>query len=238
MLKTLIKNKRGLVRFTLIIPILLVAFISIVHVISWYELANPLKWAIYLSIAIEVAAMTAIAASSVKIKGYSIWIIFVIVTFIQFIGNIFFCYTYIDISSKLFLDWVELTSPIFELLGGDSLDILSQKRVLALLEGGLLPIISLTSLHFFIKYGDLDEVNTQNSNYKNKEVLTEDIEKNIIKEDILIPENSEFEEIKENDVDSIVNDEKKISEPSQNQKINKEKDLSNLIENTQKKNLI
>ena len=38
------------------------------------------------------------------------------------------------------------------MIGSDPSDIPSMKRWLAFLEGGLLPIISLTSLHFFVKY--------------------------------------------------------------------------------------
>jgi hypothetical protein len=152
------KNKRSIIRSTFLVPIFAVAAISISHVVSWYDLANPISWAICLSIAVEVAAMSAIAAASVKVKGFSVWFVFVIVTLIQFIGNIFFCYTEIDVSSKSFVDWAELTAPLFEALGNDLSDVVSQRRFLALLEGGLLPLISLTCLHFFIQYGDQDEV--------------------------------------------------------------------------------
>ena len=146
------KNKNTIIRTAFIIPILLVAIISISHVVKWYNLANPINWAIYLSIAIEVAAMSAIAASAVRVKGISVWFIFIIVTLIQFIGNIFYSYQEIDQTSKGFLAWVELTQPIFEMLGDDSNSIIAQKRLLAFLEGGLLPLISLTCLHFFIQY--------------------------------------------------------------------------------------
>lgn len=139
------------------VPIFSVAIISISHVVSWYDLANPISWAIYLSIAVEVAAMSAIAAASVKVKGFSVWFVFIIVTFIQFIGNIFFSYSEIKTDSKSFQDWCELTLPILESIGSDTKDLISQKRWLALLEGGLLPLISLTCLHFFIKYGETDE---------------------------------------------------------------------------------
>jgi hypothetical protein len=61
------------------------------------------------------------------------------------------------ILSKEFKSWVELTGPIFEGLGSDITDVVAQKIWLALLEGGLLPIISLASLHFFIKYGGVDD---------------------------------------------------------------------------------
>ena len=77
---------------------------------------------------------------------------FGLITLIQMIGNVFFSYKEIDSNSDLFKSWVELTGPLFEGLGSDPSDIISQKRWLAFLEGGLLPIISLTSLHFFTKY--------------------------------------------------------------------------------------
>jgi hypothetical protein len=157
------ENKRLIIRLAFLVPILSVAVISISHVVAWYDLANPISWAIYLSIAVEIAAMSAIAASSVKVKGFSVWFVFIIVTLIQFIGNIFFSYSEINVSSKEFKDWAELTLPIFDGMGFDTEDATSQRRFLALLEGGLLPLISLTCLHFFIKYGDSDEEKREES---------------------------------------------------------------------------
>jgi hypothetical protein len=144
-----IKNNPNRTMF--LVPILLVAGISISHVVSWYDIANPINWAIYLSIAIEVGAMTALVAATNRIKG-GVWFMFGLVTLIQMIGNIFFSFKEIDSNGDLFKSWVELTSPLWEMLGSDPGDIVSQKRWLAFLEGGLLPIISLTSLHFFTKY--------------------------------------------------------------------------------------
>jgi hypothetical protein len=138
-------------RTMFLVPIILVAGISISHVVSWYDIANPINWAIYLSVAIEVGAMTALVAATNRIKG-GVWFMFGLVTLIQMIGNIFYSYKEIDASSDLFKSWVELTSPLWEALGSDTTDVISLKRWLAFLEGGLLPIISLTSLHFFTKY--------------------------------------------------------------------------------------
>ena len=53
-----------------LLPILLVAAISISHVVSWYDMANPINWAIYLSIAIEVAAITALVAADKQNKRW------------------------------------------------------------------------------------------------------------------------------------------------------------------------
>lgn len=149
-------KKETIIRLAFLIPILSVSAVSISHVVSWYDLTNPISWAIYLSIAVEIAAMSAIAAASVKVKGFSVWFVFVIVTLIQFIGNIFFAYSAIDTNSEDFKNWTELSSPLFESIGSDMTDLPAQKRWLAILEGGLLPLISLTCLHFFIKYGEID----------------------------------------------------------------------------------
>ncbi len=134
-----------------LIPILLVAGISISHVVTWYDMANPINWAVYLSIAIEVGAMTALVAATNKIKG-GVWFMFGLVTFIQMIGNIFYSYYQIDESGDLFQAWIELTAPVWELMGTETTDIVGMKRWLSFLEGGLLPLISLTSLHFFVTY--------------------------------------------------------------------------------------
>jgi hypothetical protein len=168
-------------RAMFLVPILLVAGISISHVVSWYNLANPISWAIYLSIAIEIGAMTALVAATNKIKG-GVWFMFGLITFIQMIGNIFFCYKEIDETGELFKSWMELTGPVWEMLGSKANDVISMKRWLAFLEGGLLPIISLTSLHFFTKYDD-----GKLSNEEVKEVIKEVpveviVEKEVIKE--------------------------------------------------------
>ena len=160
-------------RTMFLVPILLVAGISISHVVSWYNLANPISWAIYLSIAIEIGAMTALVAATNKIKG-GVWFMFGIITFIQMIGNIFFSYKEIDETGELFKSWMELTGPVWEMLGSKANDVIAMKRWLAFLEGGLLPVISLTSLHFFTKYDD--------GKSGDKEVI---VEKEVIKEVIV-----------------------------------------------------
>jgi hypothetical protein len=140
-----------------LVPIFLVAGISISHVVAWYDITNPFSWAIYLSVAIEIGAITALIAATQKIKG-GVWFMFGLVTFVQMVGNIFYSYKEIDPNGELFIAWVELTSPIFELFGTEPTDIISHKRWLAILGGGLLPIISLTSLHFFVKYEKSEKV--------------------------------------------------------------------------------
>lgn len=153
MKKWLSKNLNTVIIGSFLIPILLVAFVSISHVTTFYNLANPFSWAIYLSVAVEVAALAALAGVSAKF-GKFIYIPFGIVTFIQLIGNFFFSYTWINVNSKEFKDWVDMVGAILEPMGIDSSDPTSQRRVLGFLTGGLLPFISLTFAHMLIVYSN------------------------------------------------------------------------------------
>jgi hypothetical protein len=145
------KNFKKIIYIAFLVPILAVAGVSISHVTTWYGLSNPLSWAIYLSIGIEIAALSAVAAISAKM-GKKVYIPFGIVTLIQFIGNIFFAYQYINVDSQQFKDWVELVDPVVSYLGVDSGDPIGHKRFLALFAGGMLPIISLSFLHMLVKF--------------------------------------------------------------------------------------
>ena len=140
------------------VPILTVAFVSISHVTTWYGLSNPFSWAIYLSVGIEIAALSALAAISAQM-GRKVYFPFGIVTLIQFIGNIFFAYQYIDVNSQSFKDWVDLVDPFVTYLGVESGDPIGHKRFLALFSGGMLPIISLSFLHMLVKFEEEEKKN-------------------------------------------------------------------------------
>jgi len=145
------KNFKKIIYIAFLVPILAVAGVSISHVTTWYGLSNPLSWAIYLSIGIEIAALSAVAAISAKM-GKKVYIPFGIVTLIQFIGNIFFACQYINIDLQQFKDWVKLVDPVVSYLGVDSGDPIGHKRFLSLFAGGMLPIISLSFLHMLVKF--------------------------------------------------------------------------------------
>jgi len=161
------KNFKSLIYVAFLVPILTVAFVSISHVAKWYGLSNPISWAIYLSIGIEIAALSALAAISAKM-GNKVYFPFIIVTLIQFIGNIFFAYQYIDISSESFKDWIDLVDPLVSFMGVESGDIIGHKRFLALFSGGMLPIISLSFLHMLVKFEEEE---------KKKPILDKQLEK-------------------------------------------------------------
>lgn len=155
------KNFKKIIYIAFLVPILTVAGVSISHVTSWYGLSNPFSWAIYLSIGIEIAALSALAAISAQM-GKKVYFPFGIVTLIQFIGNIFFAYQYINVESQAFKDWIDLVDPIVSYLGVESGDPIGHKRFLALFAGGMLPIISLSFLHMLVKFEEDEKKNGNN----------------------------------------------------------------------------
>ena len=182
MKKWLQSNLNNIIVGSFLIPILLVAFVSISHVTTLYSLANPLSWAIYLSVAVEIAALAALAGVSAKF-GKFIYIPFGIVTFIQFIGNFFYSYSYINVNSQDFKDWVDMISGLLEPIGVDPTDVVAHRIILAFITGGLIPFISLTFAHMLIVYSSklqtkedvIDPVNDTVSDTVNKPVvLTEE----------------------------------------------------------------
>lgn len=140
-----------------LIPIITVAIVSISHVTKWYGISNPVTWAVYLSIGIEIAALSALAAISANM-GKKVYFPFAIVTIVQFIGNIYFAYSFIDINGKAFQDWVGLVSPIVESMGVDPTDFSGHKRFLAFFAGGMLPLISLSFLHMLVQFTEEDRI--------------------------------------------------------------------------------
>lgn len=175
------KNLNTIIVGSFLIPIFLVAFVSISHVITFYSLANPISWATYLSIAVEIAALAALAGVSAKF-GKFIYIPFGIVTFIQLLGNFYFSYTWIKVESKEFKDWMDMISPLLEPIGVDANDATSHRRILAFFTGGLLPFISLTFAHMLIVYSNRVKSNNDVIEQNQEEPLTEEKIEEISKE--------------------------------------------------------
>jgi len=175
---------KNLIIGAFLVPIITVAIVSISHVTKWYGISNPVSWAIYLSIGIEIAALSALAAISADM-GKKIYFPFAIVTLVQFIGNVFFAYSFIDINSKLFIDWIDLVSPLVSFMGVEPTDLVGHKRFLAFFSGGMLPIISLSFLHMLVKFteeGRKKELEQKKVIIENKEPLPTVEAKDIIGE--------------------------------------------------------
>lgn len=224
MKKWIQRNLRNIIVTAFVIPILLVAFVSISHVTSFYGLSNPISWALYLSVGIEIAAISALAAVSVRMGNF-IYFPFIIVTLIQMVGNIFFSFSFIDESSEGFKDWISMVGGLFENMGVDKTDISSHKLILSFLTGGLLPIISLTFAHMLVKFSE-----------QNKTVVIEEVkkeEKVEIKEEIkdLSQEIDEdnYEEIKNKFIEKKLMEERDIKYKPTQDDLNKLDDFLKMV---------
>jgi hypothetical protein len=196
------QNKNLIIQNSFLLPILLVVIMSISHVVSWYDLGNPISWAIYLSIAIEIFALASVSAATIKMNRASIWFLFGLVTFIQIIGNIFFEYRDINVSSSNFLAWVELIKPLF-----DDWDPTDHRRLLAIIQGGTLPMMSLTALHYYIKFTDqisekiLDQ--DDDDSYEDFDQLEDEYLEDEVIEDINEESELKSEEIQDSKIEKI-----------------------------------
>jgi hypothetical protein len=180
------RNFKSLIYIAFLVPILTVAFVSISHVTKWYGISNPVSWSIYLSVGIEIAALSALAAISAQM-GKKVYFPFTIVTIIQFIGNIFFAYQFIDVNGQAFRDWVELVDPIVSFLGVESGDMVGHKRFLALFAGGMLPIISLSFLHMLVKFEEEEKKKPEDKSI-DSQVDLDELSKIVGKEEAKIDE--------------------------------------------------
>ncbi len=167
------KNFRTIIYVAFLVPIITVAIVSISHVTVWYGISNPMSWALYLSIGIEIAALSALAAISAQM-GSKVYVPFGIVTLIQFVGNIFFAFEFIKIDAVQFLSWVELTGPILEYVGIEQTDLQAHRRFLAIFAGGMLPLISLSFLHMLVKFNEEKQSETKEGDIEETKTVIEE----------------------------------------------------------------
>jgi hypothetical protein len=144
------KNKliSGFVISTFVVLYLIVSIISTIHVIDFFRLSNPEWLAISLALAFEIGAAASLASLIVleKMNKVIVWGLFIILTLVQAMGNTFYAYTHLN----NFEQWIELFGLVEE-------DPIYQKRILSIISGAILPLVSLgfiKSLVDYIKPGD------------------------------------------------------------------------------------
>lgn len=134
----------------LVIP-LIVSVISTIHVVNFFELSNFKGLAIALSLSFEIGALSALAGLVVldKINKNVIYFIFVLLTMYQMMGNTYYAYDMLSqkmaINPNLIKNWTEL-------FGFDSEDNILIKRLIAIISGAILPIVSLCFLDLSVDY--------------------------------------------------------------------------------------
>ena len=128
---------------TFVLLYLVVSIISTIHVIDFFEMTNP-KWlSVFLAIAFEIGAAASLASIIVmdKMNKFIVWTLFFVLTAMQAIGNTYFAYTHLsDFSEWSDLFGLSEEEPIF------------QKRVLSVISGAILPLVSLGFIKALVDY--------------------------------------------------------------------------------------
>lgn len=120
-----------------------VSIISTFHVIDFFKLSNPTWLAVSLAIAFEIGAAASLASLIVldKMNKTLVWILFLLLTFMQMMGNTFFAYTHL----QDYHSWAEL-------FGLSEEDPIFQKRILSIISGAILPLVALGFIKSLVDY--------------------------------------------------------------------------------------
>lgn len=128
---------------TFVMLYLIVSVISTIHVIDFFKLSNPEWLAISLALAFEIGAAASLASLIVleKMNKVIVWFLFITLTLFQAMGNTFYAYSHLN----NFDQWIELFGLIDE-------DVIYQKRILSIISGAILPLISLGFIKSLVDY--------------------------------------------------------------------------------------
>ena len=165
---------------------IITSIVSTIHVIDFFRLSNPNWLAISMAIAFEIGAAASLASIIVmdKMNKFIVWSLFFVLTAMQAIGNTYFAYTHLsDFSEWSDLFGLSEEEPIF------------QKRVLSIISGAILPLVSLGFIKALVDYIRPDS---------DKEKIEEIQEEEKIEEFTELIETKE-EEIKEEKIENIDN---------------------------------
>ena len=158
----------------------MVSVISTIHVVDFFRLSNPNWLAITLAIAFEIGAAASLAAIIIldKTSKSLVWMLFIIITLMQMMGNMYFAYTHLTD----YKNWSELFGMIEE-------EPIFQKRVLSIVSGAILPIVALGFIKSLVDYIRPSTVSEIRDEYETKKAIEDEIAREAIDE--FIPTNEE-----------------------------------------------
>jgi len=173
------KNKliSGFVISTFVVLYLIVSIISTIHVIDFFRLSNPEWLAISLALAFEIGAAASLASLIVleKMNKIIVWGLFIILTLVQAMGNTFYAYTHLN----NFEQWIELFGLVEE-------DPIYQKRILSIISGAILPLVSLGFIKSLVDYIKPEDDGSEELHIEESVELESDIsiESEVINEEV------------------------------------------------------
>lgn len=159
--------KKSIVIWFLSIPFA-ASIISMVHIVSFFEIGNVGWMAIVLAITFEVGAMASLVSFSVihelKSGKYSIYFVFIILFLMQMIGNVYYSFDYVTKMVIEDANWIVVFKEFLDITVGLFTDELPSpshtKYILSCVIGMPVPLISLSFIHSLVKYLEKKEPKT------------------------------------------------------------------------------
>ena len=137
------KNLHWFIISTFVSLYLVVSIISTIHVIDFFKLSNPDWLAIFLAISFEIGAAASLASLIVlkKMNKTLVWLLFFVLTAMQGMGNTYYAF----INLENFEAWSQL-------FGLEEEELIYQKRILSIISGAILPLVSLGFIKSLVDY--------------------------------------------------------------------------------------
>lgn len=138
-------KKFALIAF--LVPPVLMSLVSLVHVYEFFKITNSSTWSFVIAFTFELASISSLIALVVleKIEKGALWTLFFILAGYQIIGNVHSCF--VNVNDLLLTQFVRM----FWMDVG-----LNAQRLIAIIQGAALPILSLSLLKIAVDYIDFD----------------------------------------------------------------------------------
>jgi hypothetical protein len=142
----------------IVVPIIS-SVISALHIVDFFSLGNPTWLSIALAIAIELGSIASFLTLSIldKLNKSIVWTVFIILFFMQMIGNMYFSYDFISASIASDASWLSAFKDMIEFFLGD-LELTDVKMYLTMLISWPIPLISVFLLKSAVDYLKPEEV--------------------------------------------------------------------------------
>ena len=153
-------NKKNIVTIAFLLTPIIASIISGIHIVHFFALGNPDWMSYFLAITFEIGSIASFIALSVmdRIKKSMVIFIFVILFFMQLIGNVYFSLEYVNQQLAINSSWLSTFSEMCHPLFGD-IEQSTYKFILAITIGVPIPLVSLSFLKSLVDYLNVDAVN-------------------------------------------------------------------------------
>ena len=167
---------------------MLVATISAICSIDFFNLSHSQSMSICLAVAFELGAMCSLCAGVFMKSNRTLSFgLFTLLTLFQMMGNVFHSYTNL---TEGFVEWINL-------FGLDELEEIAQKRIVAIVSGAVLPIVALGFIKCFVDYNDKQDNALEDKSDNETEIVEPEKEEDKQEESqITVSEKSSTEEPK------------------------------------------